>query len=133
MADRTQKCSTCRFWVRDQYSDEGQGVCRRYPRVSLYAPDTVDNDLGIQSVLPLVWEHDWCGEWQAARPEAVDDAAAVMARAVLAEDTSAARQLADKLIELIPSPVPGPATAVHDRDANDTPGDPAATPKPQTP
>jgi hypothetical protein len=38
----------------------------------------------------------------------VDDAATVMARHVLAGDAGAARQLADKLIELIPLPVVTP-------------------------
>lgn len=48
---------------------------------------------------------DWCGEWQAANPTTVDDAAVVMARSVLAGDAGAGRALADKLIGLIALPV----------------------------
>lgn len=133
MAERKQQCSTCRLWVQDALSDGGEGVCRRHPRVSLYAPGAVDNDLDIQSMLPTTWDWDWCGEWQAANPQSVDDAVAVMARAVLAGDAGAARQLADKLIELIPLPVLEPAAVAHDQDANDAHDGPTETPEPRTP
>jgi hypothetical protein len=80
------------------------GMCRRYP--PSYDDYPVEAYTGfVLTVGPLITPGQWCGEWRAAEPQTVDDAAVVMARHVLTGDTTAARQLADKLIELIPPPV----------------------------
>jgi hypothetical protein len=120
-----QKCLTCRFFLPDpQFFGSGYdpdkdgpmeepGYCLRYPPSMLADPGRMVNRDGTRDTRahprrPEVYLTDWCGEWQAANPTAVDDAATVMARHVLAGDAGAARQLADKLIELIPLPVVTP-------------------------
>lgn len=91
-----QCCANCRYWFqfREFEWDPADGpaplleASERNPHT---APD---------------W---WCGEWQAREPQTIDEAATVMARQVLAGDASAARPLADRIIELIPLPVVDPA------------------------
>jgi hypothetical protein len=119
MQERNQSCSTCRFWeqwvTRPEVSDDGkearhdQGDCCRMPPVVLNEPvvehPTYGPLAGSRVVFPYTHATRWCGEWQAANPQTVDDAGLVMARAVIAGDAGAARALADKVIELIPLPV----------------------------
>jgi hypothetical protein len=116
-----QKCANCRFWLAWESDDDAesayadfplsrhQGWCRRNPPVP---GDPTFEPLGGSPVVLGQWlvtrSTQWCGEWSAANPQTVDDAATVMARHVLAGDAGAARQLADKLIELIPLPVVTP-------------------------
>jgi hypothetical protein len=56
-----------------------------------------DNEGDMMSQRPLLLPSRWCGEYQPANPETVEQGAAVMARLVLMGDLGAARALADKL------------------------------------
>ena len=120
MAERNpsgQNCRNCRFWRQFTGSDSEYergvavtGFCRRYP------PWVTETHVEVLSGSPFeLAEHvctyptAWCGEWQAGNPQTVDEAATVMARAVLAGDATAARALADKLVELVVLPPPEPS------------------------
>jgi hypothetical protein len=89
---REQKCENCRFWEQwiDNLPDEPTpqpvyGFCRRYPptsgeeRVEMYGGGRF---LAGESISTRPGQ--WCGEWQVANPETVDEVAAVMARQVIA-------------------------------------------------
>jgi hypothetical protein len=103
----------------DEHGDPGpvhkidEGTCQRMPPTVIHAPGTFTLALMIptdqRTVWPVTTPRHWCGEWMAANPTTVDDAATVMARNVLAGDAGAARALADKLIELVSLPVIDPA------------------------
>lgn len=91
-----QSCKTCRFAkarVRAVRIGrmESTHLCMRYPRQVA----TTDGDE--QDLYPSMAADDWCGEYQPANPETVEQGAAVMARLVLMGDMAAARALADKL------------------------------------
>ena len=108
-----QKCQTCRFWTRlelvgvdAEIISGAVGLCKRTPPSAGVTEHPLSDGGTLQFRASIcTYGGNWCGEWQAANPQTVDDAAAVMARHVLAGDAGAARQLADKLIELIPLPV----------------------------
>lgn len=95
-----QSCATCRFF-NEFYQpmelglpgeeEEFHGNCRRYPRTC------VGDNANERDVYPCQQSDDWCGEYQPANPETVEQGAAVMARLVLMGDMTAARALADKL------------------------------------
>jgi hypothetical protein len=102
-----QRCETCKYWVAPD-DDEGhftEGICRRYPPGRRQIDEFIT-----EPAFATTYARAWCGEWQAANPETVDEAATVMARAVLAGDATAGRALADRLQELVPLPLvdPGP-------------------------
>lgn len=91
-----QRCYNCRFADTpnddDDMTDDDNAValelwCLREPPVN-------------SAEWPRVNTMHWCGEWQPAKPDTLDEAALAMARAVVLGDYSAARPLADRLIEL---------------------------------
>lgn len=86
-----QNCGNCRFFRPNSTNPERPGSCRRYPSQATY--DGQD----VSYLYPLLHPTKWCGEWQPANPETVEQGAAVMARLVLMGDMTAARALADKL------------------------------------
>lgn len=66
MAERAERCETCRFFWQDRDLTE----CRRYaPRRMLVDVDTStleDEDSSASFRLwPSVFATDWCGEWRA--------------------------------------------------------------------
>jgi len=99
-----QGCGACRFWVAVDYvpplRDGEWGRCRRFPPHLLdltypaLAGAAAPNGMAAP---PLTSKDQWCGEYAPAKPEAVEDGAATMARQVLLGDLTAARALADKL------------------------------------
>lgn len=88
-----QSCGNCRFYKPPQALGSNLGHCRRYPSQAVHDGDGVDYHF------PLVLTSKWCGEWQPANPETVEQGAAVMARLVLLGDKAAAYALIDKLLE----------------------------------
>lgn len=62
------KCETCRFFSQDKdieghdlETELGAGVCRRRsPR----SPQSVSNQ---KRQFPVVWDNEWCGEWETKR------------------------------------------------------------------
>lgn len=90
-----QNCANCRFvkqrgipiQVRDTTYTH---YCRCHPPQAFSGAEEHDAQ-------PLTKPEGWCGEWQPANPETVEQGAAVMARLVLLGDLTAARALADKL------------------------------------
>lgn len=96
-------CEDCRFCVDAVDHDTVTGEpfeafeCIRFPPTVISCDSNVD---GWISRSPFVNPEDCCGEWQPAKPGTPDEAALAMARAVVLGDYSAARPLADRLIEL---------------------------------
>jgi hypothetical protein len=91
-----QRCENCRFrWTHEA---SGTSRCRRLPPLIHQQNVTGQHGIvGVVTVTPVVSLHFWCGEYQPANPETVEQGAAVMARLVLMGDMTAARALADKL------------------------------------
>ena len=100
-----QSCKTCRFFRPIQYllmaAPSGVGLLpepdNRFEGVCRHKPPAVTEDFSAVARHPGVFGREWCGEWQPANPETVEQGAAVMARLVLLGDMTAARALADKL------------------------------------
>ena len=82
MAEREQRCETCRFWEHKKVKGEDEGYCHRSPprlshaQVYLQAIDCKERwpnkyDHGVADPDEMMtWYHpvtladDWCGEWQ---------------------------------------------------------------------
>ena len=105
MADQppTQRCENCRFCQpRDVEKTENVRivyqvsslVCKRFPPTI-----GVSQSRESRTCYPLVLLHQWCGEWEPACPDTVEDAAVVIARQVIIGDKAAARGLVDKIKE----------------------------------
>jgi hypothetical protein len=81
MAEREQRCETCRFWEWGHAGDKDQGylgMCHRNPPT--FAPREATEDYYGNSVpvlpsqmglFPLTDEHDWCSEWQSSDPDPI--------------------------------------------------------------
>lgn len=70
MAERKERCETCRFWNIDEAGDNRDGVvtggCHRYPPKPFRSPDSDLIDFAADSFsFPIVHAIDWCGEWRA--------------------------------------------------------------------
>lgn len=64
MAERKEKCETCRFW--DEDGDDADGICRRYaPRPEMNERGQDGDAWETYPAWPLTVSTDWCGEWQA--------------------------------------------------------------------
>lgn len=93
-----QSCANCRFSKAYDVPVPGLGDyeythrCRWRPR-----QQRGDNSFPADRY-PAQFADDWCGQWEPANPETVEQGAAVLARLVLLGDLTAARALADKLL-----------------------------------
>ena len=95
MSKGNQRCGNCRFYMEtggSRPSNIDPGRCRRHPPQKL--------EIGETAIWPDVGPDHWCGEWQAEIPTGRDEALVAMARQVLAGDMTAARVLADRIMEL---------------------------------
>lgn len=84
-----QRCDNCIYSVH--YETSNRYECQRLP------PTVIEWSIAYH---PDVSAGNWCGEWGPTNPQTVEQAATEMARFVLLGDLSAARGLADRLIEL---------------------------------
>ena len=74
MAERRERCETCRFWSYDENGDcevelgdeDAHGGCHRYPPVIDPNATLLDNDDPLRTSVPQVYCWEWCGEWQSA-------------------------------------------------------------------
>jgi hypothetical protein len=85
-----QRCGNCRFWNK-QVDRPIAGYCQRFP------PTMIDADY---QEWPETGSEVWCGEWQAETPDTIELTVVSLARQTLAGDLTAARALADRVIEL---------------------------------
>jgi hypothetical protein len=59
---RAERCETCRFFLYDDEGNEDKvGECHRFPRA--VGPDSRSSGYGWE--FPVLYVHDWCGEWRA--------------------------------------------------------------------
>lgn len=72
-----ERCGNCRFWKEhEDFNDDndeeivllGEGVCRRYPPMSLVENPTKDHHSFSCWAYPVTHLREWCGEWQISSP-----------------------------------------------------------------
>jgi hypothetical protein len=57
MAENTEKCENCRYWLQMNLTDS-DGVCRKYP------PKRVSSPVGVSTNFPPIKSDQWCGEFK---------------------------------------------------------------------
>ncbi len=75
MADRIERCETCKFWDwlgNEPEPETDKGLCRRLPPVipptatalvEWHGPGDIPYG-SLAAVYPITDQDDWCGEWQ---------------------------------------------------------------------
>lgn len=103
---KKQECSACRFYLpRDVERNDDEtlryqdsvNVCKRYPPIPREEGDNIPR---YRYTFPVVGGHQWCGEYQPANPDSIEDGAVQIARQLLLGDETAAYGLLDKLEEI---------------------------------
>jgi hypothetical protein len=70
MADRKERCETCKWWEHKPGWDGGR-CHRNAPFVPWPSPQGVD--ITSMTIWPCVDADDWCGEWKSLNPESHQD------------------------------------------------------------
>lgn len=66
MAERKERCGTCRWWVEDVESILAVGQCHRFPPTIIVMPHETKEDPNLYGVWVETSPEAFCGEWKLA-------------------------------------------------------------------